>query len=148
MATNIYCTALCYISNDISLRLLRCDKYTRCWAANSRTAREQSLLGSGYINTQQHLSPSLGNIHTQKRKNYLEAVFSLRSVQMLYIEEQLQLREQLLRVSRKLLWLRHGNSSGTWRKGDFRRWKPLLLKTVTEETNLCVMCVCVCVTAI
>jgi hypothetical protein len=38
-----------------------------------------------------------------------------------------------------------GDISGTQRKGDIHRWKPLpssAVKTVTENTSLCVLVIC------
>jgi hypothetical protein len=93
-------------------------------------------------------------------KELLEAVFSLGSVPRLYNEDQLPLRVSKSRERESLqadsqlrvpdvrseqLVAEAGYSSGTQRKGNVRRWKPLpssAVKTVTENTSLCAIVIC------
>jgi hypothetical protein len=87
-----------------------------------------------------------------------ETVLSVRSVPRQYNEDQLPLSVNLsrevgeesrgsLQADRQLrvAVAGAGDSSGTQRKGNVRRWKPLpsnAVKTVTEITSLCVIVIC------
>jgi hypothetical protein len=96
----------------------------------------------------------MGTIDTHTTiEELLVAVFSVRAVPRLFNENQLQLRvsreretvgrESVVRSEKPVA--EAGDISGTQRKGNVLRWKPLpssAVKTVTENTSLCVIMIC------
>jgi hypothetical protein len=99
------------------------------------------------------------NTHTRTEELW-EAVFSLRSVPELYNNDQLSVSPSRVRVKSleesrqkereslqaesqfRVAETEGGDSSGTQRKGNVHRWKPLpssAVKTVTDNTSLCVI---------
>jgi hypothetical protein len=133
--------------------------------------QRQPLLGNGSANTpvaSQHLlknaaipEPSLNNRPRQQWRNCWKRCFlcspcrghmtktAVISSQSVSRESRVQVEGQWLERERESAGIQlsvavaeAGDSSGTQRKGNTRRWKPLpsrAVKTMTENTSLCVI---------